>query len=181
MRKIKNFVKYSKSFFEENNIQTGIFFISTSVAIGAFLGGKEYGAQFAAAAGTASSLDVILKYFGVTDSYYITAAMLGVMGSYQDHSHTKIHVHDTLMSNMKDSSSVPDLVANIFTQVDLIKQIGTGAATGILGASAFSWGLNTVSNNSSDKFLPYSESRKTILSEEDTIYTHEGASAHDEI
>jgi hypothetical protein len=182
MKKVKNhFMKYSTISFDRDDIEAGLFFISTSVAVGAFLGGQKYCAQFAAAAGVASSLDVALKYFDLTDSYYITAAMLSAIDSYQDHSHTRYQSYDRLNSKVKDSSSVDssfisNLIENIFSQWGLVKQLSKGAATGILGASAFSWALNSVSNKSDNKALPYAEHHKNLIDEEDTAYTHEDIS-----
>ncbi|MBA8666978.1 hypothetical protein H1Q59_03615 [Holosporaceae bacterium 'Namur'] len=184
MKKVKNSIKYSKSFFDEKDVQLGLFFVGVSSYSGYFLakntGGGEYAPYLAVTAGMTSAIDVVLKYFEITDSFYLTGALLGIMGGFQTFTNHKSKAYVKYLEKGGDSSSADQIIGDLYPLKYLAAHVGVGVVIGLDSAYWFGWFTDKVTNKFGNITLPYSERYKNIINEEDTTYIHENFS-YDEI
>ncbi len=153
--KVQNFLeeKNTQSYVSQKDlieakIQSGIFFIATSVAVGGFLGGREYGMHFAIGAGAASCTDLVLKYFGIvtTNPFSLTAATLGAMGSYQSFIDKSNKFSFPPRAGNTETLTDSSKIIPMFTNYDLAKEVGTAVIAAIASSYAFHSGITLLSD-----------------------------------
>lgn len=156
---MKKFITYETTYEQKNytqeTLKNQIFFTGFSFAVGAYFGGVKGGVLTAAA----SIIDLGLNYYDSSNHYYLTSMVLGGLASYSTYYNIPLKTGTDLCPKYSGTFS---LIQNTFEGIVhndwlLAKTIGTGMATGIVGAQAFNKIISWLDNKPNEVLVPYNE------------------------